>query len=305
MKRVLVTGAAGFLGRHALPALRARGFEIHALGRTRPADPGVVLHRADLLDAGSRRDAVRSVAASHLLHLAWTTEPGRYWQAPENLDWVGASLDLVRCFREAGGARAVVAGSCAEYDWSAGETDRPLRETGSPCRPATLYGTAKDGLRRILDAYAASAGLSLAWGRIFYLYGPGERPGRLVGDAVRALLSDRTFATSEGRQARDFLHVADAGAAFAALLDGDVRGPVNVGSGEAPPVRTLLERIGALTRRSDLIAYGARPFPAGEPARIVADVTRLREEVGFAPAFDLDAGLADTVTRFSSEASGP
>lgn len=346
MKRVLVTGGAGFVGRAAVAALTARGFEVHAVGRTVP--PGVhAFHAADLLDPAGRREAVRAASASHLLHLAWTTTPGRYWQAPVNLDWAAASLDLVRMFHEAGGARAVVAGTCAEYDWtgiarlpqtepassppltreegrdnSVAEAASPQAESGdaaalgegrlsetAPCHPATLYGAAKDGLRRILQAYTATAGLSLAWGRLFYLYGPGETPGRLVGDAARALLTGQRLATSEGRQRRDFLHVADAGAALAALLDSPVEGPVNIGSGEAVPVRDLLTMIGALTGRSELIDFGIRPLSPTEPARIEAGIRRLRDEVGFSPRYGLAEGLAETVAAWraalSNAASAP
>ena len=330
MKRVLVTGGAGFVGRHAVAALATRGFEVHALGRTAPE--GIqAFHAADLLDPSQRRAAVQAASASHLLHLAWVTTPGRYWQAPDNLDWTAASLDLVRTFREAGGIRAVVAGTCAEYDWT--EINRlPRAEPESPsprlrsegdeaaiqsghlvesalCRPATLYGAAKDGLRRILHAYAATTGLSFGWGRLFYLYGPGETPGRLVGDAARALLAGERLATSEGRQRRDFLHVADAGAAFAALLDSGVEGPVNIGSGDAVPVRTILESIGTLTARPDLINFGARPLGPTEPACIEADIRRLADEVGFSPRYRLGPGLAETVAGWrealSSSASSP
>ncbi|ACB78952.1 NAD-dependent epimerase/dehydratase [Methylorubrum populi BJ001] len=315
MKRVLVTGGAGFVGRHAIPALAARGFEIHAAGRTEPE--GVhAFHAADLLDPGQRRAAVQRAGASHLLHLAWVTTPGRYWQTPDNLDWTAASLDLVRAFRETGGRRAVVAGTCAEYDWTtiARLGEATAAGTGhlpesAPCDPATLYGAAKDGLHRILASYAASAGLSLAWGRLFYLYGPGETPGRLVGDAARALLAGQRLATSEGRQRRDFLHIADAGAAFSALLDAPVEGAVNIGSGTAVSVRSILEEIGARTGRPDLIDFGARPLGPAEPACIEADIRRLADEVGFCPRYGLKRGLAETVASWraalSNGASGP
>lgn len=303
-RRVLVTGATGFVGCHTLPALRARGFAIHVVGRTAPADPGVIFHEADLLDPAARRAAVSAARASHLLHLAWYAEPGLYWTSGKNLDWVAGSLGLVRAFREAGGRRAVVAGTCAEYEWGAAR----FHETETPCRPATLYGAAKDGLRRILAAYAATTGLSLAWGRLFHLYGPGERPGRLISDAARALLSGTVFPTSDGRQRRDFLHVTDAAAALATLLDGEVEGPVNLGSGRAVPVRALLEGIAAETGRPGLIGFGARDLNPGEPSVIEADVRRLSEEVGLRPSYDLERGLAETVAwwraRLSRSASG-
>lgn len=293
--RVLVTGASGFVGRHALPALAARGFAIHAVARD-PL-PGVETHAVDLLDEPRRRALVAAVAPSHLLHLAWDAEPGRYWTSPKNLDWVAASLDLARSFVEAGGRRFVVSGTCAEYEWG---TDR-FAEDATPCRPATLYGAAKDGTRRILEAYARSVGLSFAWGRLFYLYGPGERPGRLVSDAARALLTGEEFPTSPGHQARDFLHVVDAAGALAALLDSPVTGAVNIGSGTAVPVRTLLDGLAARTGRPELLRYGARTLSLSEPAVIAASTTRLRDEVGFRPRFTLETGLDDTLAWWRAQ----
>jgi nucleoside-diphosphate-sugar epimerase len=290
MKRVLVTGGTGFIGGHAWAPLRERGFEIHAVGRRPPGDGRVAFHEADLLDPGETEGAVAAVGATHLLHLAWYAEPGLFWSAPANLDWVGASLTLLRLFAEHGGRRAVFAGSCAEYSWGGERLDEQM-----PCRPATLYGVAKDATHRVAAAYAALAGVSLAWGRIFFLYGPGEKSGRLVSDAIAALLAGRNFPTSQGTQRRDFMHVADVAAAFAALADCDVRGPVNIGSGAAVPVRSLLEGIARELGGRGLLAFGARPMRPGEPSVIEANVARLRDEVGFRPSFDLPAGLSDTL----------
>ncbi|MGH1590631.1 NAD-dependent epimerase/dehydratase family protein [Methylobacterium phyllosphaerae] len=289
MRRIVLTGATGFVGTRAIPALQARGYEVHALGR-RPPSGAVAYHQVDLLDTNAVRGAMFAIGASHLLHLAWYAEPGLYWHSPANLDWVAATLALVRVFREAGGLRAVSAGTCAEYAWG----PERLREDG-PCVPATLYGAAKDGTRRVLAAYASESGLSFAWGRLFFLYGPGEKSGRLVSDAFRALASGERFATSHGHQRRDFSHVADVAEAFAALVDTTVTGPVNIGSGAAVPVHTLLARIGRLTGRLELIDFGARLLAKSEPTSIEADVARLREEVGFYPSYDLDSGLAHTL----------
>lgn len=294
VRRVILTGATGFVGTHAIPALQARGFEIHALGRQKPLG-GVAYYPVDLLDAGTVRAAVQAIKASHLLHLAWYAEPGLYWRSAANLDWVAASLALTRAFREAGGERAVVAGTCAEYAWG----PERLSEAAT-CAPATLYGGAKDGTRRILSAYSDESGLSFAWGRLFFLYGPGEKPGRLVSDAIRMLTAGERFGTSPGHQRRDFSHVTDVAAAFAALVDSDVAGPVNIGSGTAVPVRAILERIGTLTGHPDLIDFGARQLALSEPVCIEADVTRLRQEVGFRPSLDIDAGLHGTLTSHSS-----
>ena len=291
MSRVLVTGTTGFIGRFAVPALLAGGHEVHALGRTAPDATAVRHHPADLLDQDAVQAAVASCGATHLLHLAWCAEPGAYWRSPANLDWVAASLALLRAFREGGGSRAVTAGTCAEYAWGA---DR-LREGETPCRPATLYGAAKDGFRRIGASYAAAEGFSFATGRVFFLFGPGEKTGRLVSDAARTLLRGGTFGTSHGRQRRDFLHVRDVAEAFVALLESNVTGPVNIGSGAAVPVRSLSEAVAAEAGGHGTVAFGARALAPSEPDTIEASTDRLAGEVGFRPRIGLAAGIAETV----------
>ena len=185
----------------------------------------------------------------------------------------------------------MIAGTCAEYEWRAAR----LHETATPRRPATLYGVAKDGLHKILEAYAVNVGCSLAWGRIFFLYGPDEKPGRLVSDAIQTLLAGERFQTTAGNQLRDFMHVMDVAAAFVILLEANIEGPVNIGSGEAVPVRVLLERIGEETGRRELIAFGEKALAPTEPPVIEADNRRLTEELGFVSRYNLHAGLLQTL----------
>ncbi|HLP43069.1 MAG TPA: NAD(P)-dependent oxidoreductase [Fibrobacteria bacterium] len=312
-KTVLVTGATGLIGRQALAPLKARGYRVHALARAIPdsADREVTWHAVDLLAGGGveAAEAARTVKASHLLHLAWYAEPGKFWSSPENLAWVGASLALARAFVEAGGRRLVAAGSCAEYDWSG---TVPLNETATPLLPRTLYGAAKHSLRLLLEAYAREARVSLAWGRVFLLYGPHEHPVRLMPSVILPLLSGRDASLSHGTQKRDFLHAADVAGAFAALLDSTVEGPVNVGSGEAVSVREVAERIAAAIGE-----VGGQGGPSGQgrlrfgeredagPAHIQADVARLRDEVGFRPRFDLEEGLRDAILWWRQEGPNP
>jgi nucleoside-diphosphate-sugar epimerase len=289
VSRVLVTGATGFVGRHALAPLAERGFEVHAVARRRGTDRLATWHELDLL----RDDPVPLLARlrpTHLLHLAWNVEPPDYWRSPENLRWVEASLRLLRAFSGAGGSRAVAAGTCAEYDWSAGLCD----EAETPLAPATLYGTAKDALRRLASAYAREAGLSLAWGRIFFCYGPDEHPSRLVASVARALARGEEAPCSEGRQLRDFLHVADVAAAFVALVGSELEGPANVGSGVGVPVREVVARLAAAAGRPDLVRVGVLP-PRPDEAPVVVAGLRRRAELGWTPRIDLDEGLAETL----------
>ena len=295
-RRVLLTGGTGFVGRHAPAALVARGFEVHAVSRAPHPDPdgadGVRWHAADLLAPGAAEALVQRVRPTHLLHLGWYVEHGVFWHSAENLRWVGATLELLRTFAEAGGRRAVFAGTCAEYAW--GEPG-DCTEGVTPERPATLYGASKLALRDLAVAFGRRAGVSIAWGRLFLLYGPHEAPGRLVPSVVRALLAGEEARCSHGEQLRDFLHTADAADAFAALLDSTVEGSVNVASGEPVRVRDVVETLAADVGRPDLLRLGAIGSPPGDPSTLTAHVARLRDEVRWRPRYELRPGLASVV----------
>ena len=292
MKRVVVTGGSGFVGRAAIAPLLAAGYDVHLAGRGAEPVAGCTVHALDLLSADPV-PLLDRIAPTHLLHLAWYAEPGKFWQAPENLDWVAATLRLARGFAAAGGVRVVAAGSCAEYDW----TQARLDEAATPLNPATLYGSAKAGLFRILTAAAPVLGLSLGWGRIFFPYGPGERTGRLLPDVIDAVLDGRRVATSEGSQRRDFIHVDDAAAAMVALLGSPVRGAVNIASGDTRPLREIVGIAASLAGDATLIDWGTRPRQPGEPEVMEAATARLSGEVGFSPRWTLEAGLADMVAQ--------
>lgn len=288
MSRVLLTGATGFVGRHALTALVLAGHDVHAVAREHgPDTPGVSWHEADLL-AGC--DVVGDVEPEILIHLAWYAEHAKFWSSPENVRWVEASLALLRAFAAAGGRRAVIAGTCAEYEWS-----REVYREDAPQSPATLYGACKHSLHLVARAWAEPAGVALAWARLFFLYGPGEAPGRLVPALVTSLLGGEPATMTRGTQRRDFLHVADAGAAFAALADSAIQGPVNIASGEGVAVRDLATLIAERTGGADLLRIGALPDREGDPESLVADVGRMRKELGYTPRIPLGDGLDSAV----------
>jgi nucleoside-diphosphate-sugar epimerase len=293
--RVLVSGASGFVGLPLLEHLARKDIELHALctGAAAPATAGVRWHRLDLFDTAAVDALIDELAPERLVHLAWCTEHGRYWRAPENLAWVEHSLHLLHAFVRCGGRRAVLLGTCAEYDWSAAHG--ALLESRPTLAPATLYGVAKDALRRVASAYAEEQGVELAWGRLFFLYGPREQPARLVPSVIRALLAGEPVATSSGQQIRDFMHVHDVAGAVAALLDSSVVGPVNIASGVGVTVGEVVAEIVRLVGRPELVQSGALPERDGDPPLLLADVTRLHDEVGFRPRWTLTEGLAATV----------
>lgn len=281
MSRVLLTGASGFIGRHVAAALRMRGHEVIAPGST----------DFDLLAEGRPRAAAEAAHADVLVHLAWYAEHGRFWEAEVNDDWARATVSLVEAFVATGGRRAVLAGSCAEYRWD----DSTCDERSTPIEPAHRYGRAKDAARRGAEAVAREHGLSLAWARIFFTFGPGEPAERLVPSIATAVLEGRPAEMTHGEQVRDWLYVEDLADAFVALLDSGVEGPVNLAAGSAISLREMALAAARAAGDETLVRPGVLSARSDEPRRIVAGTQRLREEVAWAPLIGLDKGLARTV----------
>ena len=245
-------------------------------------------------------DVVRDVKADLLLHLAWDVEPGRFWTAATNLDWVAATLRLVRAFAEAGGRKVVGLGTSAEYDWQA-LGDGICRERTTPLAPSTLYGAAKHATAQLLEAYARQQGMSFAWARLFLLFGPSEPAPRFVPAVIRGLLVGERVALTEGRQTRDFMYTPETGRALAALLTSDVVGPVNVASGDETSLRRVAMMLAARIGGREQLDLGALESRPDEPPRLVADVTRLHDEVGFKPSMTLEVALDNVVAWWRRE----
>jgi nucleoside-diphosphate-sugar epimerase len=192
----------------------------------------------------------------------------------------------------------VVAGSCAEYDPRGGRCS----ELATPLASTSLYGASKNALGEFLAAHSNDLEYSAAWARIFFAYGPWEAPGRLVPSVVEAMLEGRSIDVTDGIQKRDFLYVDDVASALRLLLSAELEGPVNIGTGQATSVKRMIALIAAATGRSDLVRFGARPRAHDDPPLVVAETTRLNEQLGWSPTVALEEGVARTVAWWHQRA---
>ena len=294
MKKVLVTGGSGFIGSQCLKLLSAcNDYEIHVVhhGSKVKGPANVIRHKADLLYPGTAFSLLSEIKPSHLLHLAWYAVPEKFWASAENFKWVSASLSLIQAFAEYGGERCVLAGSCAEYDWKYGYCSEFI----TPRSPSTVYGVCKNSLQLLLEAFSKQAGLSSAWGRIFFLYGPNEPYQKLTSSVIQSLLKGRKALCSHGNQIRDFLFVRDIASAFVALLGSNVQGPVNISSGRPVALKEIILSIAERLNGHDLIRFGAISAEKNEPDLLVGRNQRLIEEVGWTPRYNLKSGLDLTI----------
>lgn len=299
--RVLITGAAGFIGSHLARHQAAAGHQVVALDRpdaptTRLDDlrGRVRLVPVDLADAAAARRLLDAERPEVLFHLAWYADPRDYLTAPANRDSLEMTSSVVKAAIDAGCRQLVIGGTCLEYaPAAAGVAPRPLRED-DPVDPQSLYASCKYTAWLSARALAAEAGVKLAWGRIFHLHGPDESPQRLIPWVAGELGRGVAVELTDGTQVRDHLHVADVAAGLAALAARETEGITNICSGTPVTLRHVLETVGELAGRSGLLKFGARPHRAGENMYLAGDNTRLRS-LGFTPRFSLRDGLSDAL----------
>jgi nucleoside-diphosphate-sugar epimerase len=300
--RVLITGSTGFIGRQLLNLIDGKEFQIIASGRGfRPKwlKSDIEWLSGDLLCLKSRSEIVKEARATHLVHLAWFTESGAFWQSKINLDWVSATLDLVKQFHTEGGKHIVCSGSCAEYDWN----DEVLSEDHTKLSAQSLFGVSKASCCRILMKYAETYNLTLGWGRIFFVYGPREHPSRLVPTVINKLKNGQKVSVTKGLQKRDYLHVTDVARCFEKMLRAKYHGAVNVGSGEPKAIRQIIETIEGNFGLENLVEYGAIPERVGDPKLLSADTTKVEKDLGFKPTVSLEKGIVETVKHILGDDS--
>lgn len=271
MKRILLTGATGFVGRQILRELLAQGAEVHVVLRGGKAPPQGVATAHVTDDLFSEDEAFWRAACEGIdtvVHAAWYAEPGKYVTSQKNLACMAGTVQMAEWAASAGVKRFVGVGSCFEYDLEAG-----YLKTTTPLVPNTPYGAAKAGTYLALSRALPCLGPSFAWCRLFYLYGEGEDSRRLV-PYLRACMEAGTPAElTSGDQVRDYMDVAEAGRRIAEVALSSAQGAFNISTGVPLTVRQLAERIADEYGRADLLRFGARPDRPDDPKCVIGEPT--------------------------------
>lgn len=268
---VLLTGATGFVGRQVMRALLADGKQVRVVvregseDRIAAGDSHVqIVTTRDLFAESADWWSEVCRGVDTVIHAAWYAEPGKYLTSPRNMDCLIGTLAAAQGAARAGVRRFVGIGTCFEYDVNFGTL-----AVDTPLRPTTLYASAKAAAFLTLSQWFAGQDVSFAWCRLFYLYGEGEDPRRLVPYLRAQLTAGAHAELSSGNQIRDFLDVEVAGRRIVQAASSEVQGPVNICSGVPVTVRELAERIADEYGRRDLLMFGARPENLVDPARVV------------------------------------
>ena len=190
-----------------------------------------------------------------------------------------------------------MAGSCTEYDWNYGYCS----EYVTPTTPNTFYGLCKNTVQRLGESFCQDTGISWAWGRIFFVYGPHEHPKRLVSSVILSLLKDEIASCTHGKQIRDYLFVQDVANAFVSLLECEVKGVVNIGSGDPIALKNIVQLIAEKLNKEHLVQMGAIPAPSHETPLVVGRNERLVREVNWVPQVNWERGLDLSIQWWKSQ----
>ncbi|KFN02367.1 NAD-dependent epimerase/dehydratase family protein [Bacillus clarus] len=297
MKKILVTGGNGWIGKYVVNTLVNMGYEVHATyNRNKPSNISCHWHKVNLLNEEEVQKLIHQIKASHLIHLAWEAVPPKCYESINNFYWLQSSISLIQHFATCGGERVIVAGTGAEYEWINGI----LLEDSRLLSYKNPYSLCKNTLRSWLQSYSEQIDLSMCWGRIFHLYGPYEQGNRLISNIITSLLQNKEALCTHGEQYRDFLHVSDVADALVTLLSSHITGTVNIASGRSIQIKELASIIAKKMRKENLIKLGAIPFPKDEPLFVGAHVERLKNEVGWQPKYDINTGIEETIAWWSS-----
>jgi UDP-glucose 4-epimerase len=311
----LVTGGAGFIGSHLVDALVARGDEILVLddlstgkeaNLTGALTAGAALERADITDGQAMTGLLESFGPEAVFHLAAQIDVRKSMADPGfdvRLNVLG-TVNVLEAAARAGVQRLVFTSTGgAIYGEGAARTDElPFAETAR-CEPFSIYGQSKLAAEGYVELYRRTRGLSGTVVRLGNVYGPRQDPATEAG--VVAIFCDlardggRPTVFGDGKQTRDYIHVADVVSALLAAGESDSPGPFNVGTGVETTVLRLVELIGGLSGRSDFEPEFAPPRE-GEVERTALDTSSASRELGWSAERPIESGLEQTLSSSAS-----
>ena len=278
--KILVTGAGGFLGASVCAAALEAGHDVDGIAR----------HTLDVADTAAVEALLVAERPDVVVHAAWAGLSRAERDGADQLLQLEAWCRFVQAAARCGVGKLVGIGSQAEYGQTLGRTG----EDTLP-QPNSMYGVAKLSAGLIGQRLAADAGLDFAWLRLFAIYGPGDNPNWLIPSLLATFTRGETPRLTPGTQRVDYLYIDDAAmAVLAVATDIGAIGIFNLASGNAVPVRAIVERLRDLARPGLALSFGDIAFAPGQPMHIEGAIDRLSQATGWMPTISIDAGLART-----------
>lgn len=274
MKKVLITGASGLLGKAILRRLKEeKNYEVYAVTTKQENLIGYEyanITLCDLTDEVQCDKIIKTIAPDILIHLAWNQENSGFRMSEENLKWLSISMELLYLFEKYGGKRFIFAGSSSEYDGANGVFD----ET-SDIIPSTLYGLCKKTFNEFANQYCRVRNIDYVGMRLFTIYGREDRHYfGAIPSAIQKLVRGEEVICNSPNTTRDYIYAEDAAHVAVQLMEHDYKGILNVASGIPRKMREVFECIGKSLNQSGNIRFNEENMTEN---RFEADISLMRK----------------------------
>ena len=318
MTRLLVTGAAGFIGSHLCERLIADGYEVAGVDNfdpfyareTKEANlVGLRGHsRFQFTEADVATDPLQLDGVSAIVHLAAKAGVRPSWQDPAGyvVANVLATVRVLEAARQAGIARVVLASSSSVYG---DNTPAPFEEGTPAVAPVSPYAATKRAAELVAHPFALTYGLKVACLRFFTVYGPRQRPDLAIRTFTRLIRAGAPVPVfGDGSTQRDYTYIDDAVRGCVAALDWTAAAApgswavYNIGGGEPVRLDRLIAILAAVLQRPVKTQF--RPPQPGDVTMTAADLTRAERELGYRPQVGIEEGVQRFV-RWYEETHGP
>ena len=301
-KTILVTGGTGLIGKYTLEPLVKAGFRVYVLTSSQTSTItykplGVTYITCNLLNATKERLSyiVKSLKPTHLLCMAWCTT-GDYLTSTLNELFYNATLSLVKLSVKFGGCkRVILAGTCFEYDFEKVKEYYRISEKDD-IAATTPYGYYKIKLSIDVDKFCRDNNIEFAYGRIFYVYGYPSK--KFVVTMIKNALANKDISLSGNIKHYDYMYMKDVGRALAMLTSSSVIGFVNICYGWGITLYDLAKCIMTYTNSSSKIVTTDSYI---QKYNMIGDNSRLKEEVGFTPAYTFTTGIQEMIEQIKAD----
>lgn len=275
MDKILITGHKGFIAKYVIAQLK---------------DQYELVFPEDNLFEMDMQAYMKDVRPQYLIHLAWVTGVG-YLDSVDNLRMVAKSIEMYEAFFNNGGKRCVYVGTEQEYK----RQDVPLSETDE-LAPASLYAQCKCNLGEMLVKYSRLKNYGFVWNRLFFIYGIGEKPKRLMPAMIKSMVKGDEVSCSCRDYVRDYIHVHDVASGIITSLFSDYIGAVNICGGNHTTIGEIGDLIASFEGAKGSIQHKTHEM-CGQDYVIQGDNSLLRS-LGWTPRYTLEEGVREEYTYY-------
>jgi len=301
--KVLITGASGFIGKYIINILDPDEYEIHAIyNQNKPINglKKITWHQVDLFNNKEVGEVMEVIKPTHVIHLAWYAEHGKFWNSDKNIGWIDATIKLFKEFKRLNGIKFIVSGTKAEY--FDGEFFEEHLNSVFECieemepNPDTLYGKSKNLLHKKLKELDVDK-KSLVWARVFDTYGPYENEKKFCSYVIKSAQENHAISCKNPQLELDFLHVVDIAKAFKVILLNDFTGTINISSGNSISLKGIAQYILKKLKKEKLLELNLH---SKDQRKIYGNNTLLKS-IGWSVEHEIDSGLDDLINFYLNE----